>query len=171
MANVPYISTDTVTKIYNQGRPDETVALNEVSLAIERGRITVLKGPSGSGKTSLLSVIGCMSRPTSGRVLVDNRDVVKLPERFLTDLRRRKFGFIFQQFHLIRNITVLENILLPLYPWEMKPGAMKERSLAVLNRFELTGKQHMKVKPSANVNWTYWHCWRKVNPTRKLPVS
>lgn len=146
MKDVPYLRIDRVTKVYNPGRPDETTALHEVTLDIGRGQVTVLKGPSGSGKTSLLSVLGCMSRPTSGKVFVDTRDVVKLPERFLTDLRRRKFGFIFQQFHLIRNITVLENILLPLYPWDMKPRAMNERSLAVMNLFGLAGKKNMKVK-------------------------
>ena len=83
--------------------------------------MVALKGPSGSGKTTLLSLLGCMSRPTSGRVVVGGRDVAKLPERFLTAVRRQTFGFIFQQFNLMRDIGVLENVLLPLYPEEM-PG-------------------------------------------------
>jgi len=84
LQSAPFISIEKVKKTYNPGRPDAMTALHEVSLDIERGRVTVLKGPSGSGKTSLLSVLGCMSRPTAGRVMVDGRDVVKLPERFLT---------------------------------------------------------------------------------------
>jgi putative ABC transport system ATP-binding protein len=138
--------TEKVQKVYNFGKPDEMTALHDVSLEIDRGKVTVLKGPSGSGKTSLLSALGCMSRPTAGRIIIDGKDMVKLPEKFLTDIRRKTFGFIFQQFHLIRNVTVLENILLPLYPLKMKLSEMKERSLAVMNQFSIAEKQNMKVK-------------------------
>ena len=117
-------------------------ALHDVSLEIDRGGITVIKGPSGSGKTSLLSVIGCMSRPTEGSVLIERKDVVKLPERFLTELRRSMFGFIFQQFHLIRNLSVIDNILLPLYPTDMMPADMQKRALAVKN---LSGGEQQRV--------------------------
>ncbi|MCB1350863.1 MAG: ATP-binding cassette domain-containing protein, partial [Maritimibacter sp.] len=65
------ISLDKVTKLYNEGRPNEVAALRGVSLEIARDAVTVLKGPSGSGKTTLLSIVGCMARPTSGRVLLD----------------------------------------------------------------------------------------------------
>jgi putative ABC transport system ATP-binding protein len=138
--------TEKVQKVYNFGKPDEMTALHDVSLEIDRGKVTVLKGPSGSGKTSLLSALGCMSRPTAGRIIIDGKDMVKLPEKFLTDIRRKTFGFIFQQFHLIRNVTVLENILLPLYPLKMKLSEMKERSLALMNQFSIAEKQNMKVK-------------------------
>lgn len=141
-----HIRTELVRKVYNAGRPDETIALHDVSVAINRGGVTVVKGPSGSGKTSLLSAIGCMSRPTAGRILVDGKDVVKLPERFLTDLRRKKFGFIFQQYHLIRNLSVMENILLPLYPTDMSPAEMKRRALAVMDRLAMSGKKNLEVK-------------------------
>jgi putative ABC transport system ATP-binding protein len=141
-----YIRTQSVKKVYNLGKPDEMTALHDVSVQIDRGRMTVLKGPSGSGKTSLLSAIGCMSRPTEGRILIDGKDVVKLPERFLADMRRKKFGFIFQQFHLIRNLSVHENILLPLYPTDMMPAEMKKRALAIMNKFSITGKENLKVK-------------------------
>ncbi|MEN8232411.1 MAG: ABC transporter ATP-binding protein [Thermodesulfobacteriota bacterium] len=141
-----YIRTQGVKKVYNPGKPDEMTALHDVSVQIDRGRMTVLKGPSGSGKTSLLSAIGCMSRPTEGRILIDGKDVVKLPERFLADMRRKKFGFIFQQFHLIRNLSVHDNILLPLYPTDMMPAEMKKRSLAIMNKFSIAGKENLKVK-------------------------
>ncbi len=141
-----YIKTQGVKKVYNPGKPDEMTALHDVSVQIDRGRMTVLKGPSGSGKTSLLSAIGCMSRPTEGRILIDGKDVVKLPERFLADMRRKKFGFIFQQFHLIRNLSVHDNILLPLYPTDMMPAEMKKRALAIMNKFSIAGKVNLKVK-------------------------
>jgi putative ABC transport system ATP-binding protein len=146
MSDKAYIRTHNLEKVYNSGKPDEMIALHDISVEIDKGVITVIKGPSGSGKTSLLSAIGCMSRPTSGKVLIDNKDVVKLPERFLTDLRRRKFGFIFQQFHLIRNLSVLDNILLPLYPTEVMPAEMKERARDILHRFSLSAKEKLKVK-------------------------
>jgi putative ABC transport system ATP-binding protein len=141
-----FIRTEKVRKVYNPGKPDEMVALHDVSLEIDRGKVTVLKGPSGSGKTSMLSAIGCMARPTAGRIVIEGKDVVKLPERFLTDLRRKKFGFIFQQFHLIRNVSVLENILLPLYPLNIMPSDMKKRALAIMNRFGIAGKKNLQVK-------------------------
>ena len=146
MEEKAFISTQNIRKVYNPGKADEIVALHDISVDIAGGGMTVLKGPSGSGKTSLLSAIACMSRPTAGKILIEGKDVVKLPERFLTDMRRRTFGFIFQQFHLIRNLSVLENILLPLYPTDMMPSAMKERSLAIMKRFSLAGKENLKVK-------------------------
>jgi putative ABC transport system ATP-binding protein len=141
-----YIMTRNVERIYNQGRPDEMTALHDVSIEIDRGGMTVIKGPSGSGKTSLLSVIGCMSRPTAGAVLVAGKDVVKLSERFLTAIRRKTFGFIFQQFHLIRKLSVIENILLPLYPTDMLPAEMKRQAQAVMDKFSISGKEKAQVK-------------------------
>jgi putative ABC transport system ATP-binding protein len=78
--------------------------------------------------------------------MVDGRDVAKLPERFLTQIRREKFGFIFQQFHLLRNVTVFENILLPLYPLDMKVSEMKERVQILLEKFGLAEKNSLTVK-------------------------
>lgn len=141
-----FIRTEKATKVYNPGMPDEHAALRSVSVEFEQGEAVVLKGPSGSGKTTLLSLVGCMSRPTSGRVMLEGRDVAKLPERFLTEVRRRTFGFIFQQFHLIGNVSVMENVLLPLYPQTMRTTEMKERALVVLRRFRMEEKAHLKVK-------------------------
>lgn len=141
-----YIRTQNVKKVYNSGKPDEMTALYDISVKIEKGRMTVIKGPSGSGKTSLLSAIGCMSRPTEGKIIIDGKDVVKLPEKFLAEMRRNKFGFIFQQFHLIRNLSVHENILLPLYPTDMMPAEMKRISLSIMDKLSIAGKENLKVK-------------------------
>ena len=140
-----FIWTENVTKIYNPRKPDEIRALEDASLNIEKGEVIVLKGPSGSGKTTLLSLIGCMGRPTSGRIVVDGKDVAKLPERFLTLIRRKTFGFIFQQFNLIRNVSVLENVLLPLYPVEMSFVDMRSRGEKILEDLGLRDKVQMKV--------------------------
>lgn len=140
------IKAENVTRIYNVGRRDEMTALHAVSFAIRQGAVAVLKGPSGSGKTSLLSLIGCMGRPTEGKVVVDGKDIVKLPERFLTGIRRKKFGFIFQQFHLIKELTVLENVLLPLYPTPVSGKEMQERARRILEKLRVADKRRLKVK-------------------------
>ena len=134
-----------VTKVYNARRPDEVRAVDGISLDVVRGEVVVLKGPSGSGKTTLLSIIGCMTRPTSGRVEVDGRDVARLPERFLAAIRRRTFGFIFQQYNLIRDLPLQENILLPLYPLAMSGREMERRAGHVLQLLDLTRRRHLKV--------------------------
>jgi putative ABC transport system ATP-binding protein len=105
-----------VRKVFHAGRPAPLVAVDGVTLSIDAGALTVLRGPSGSGKTTLLSLVGCMARPSSGRIFVRGREVTSLPERFLTAVRRRTFGFVFQQFHLVRGLSALENVMLPAYP-------------------------------------------------------
>jgi len=122
-----FIATDGVSKTYNPRRADQVRAVDAVTMHVDRGEVLVLEGPSGSGKTSLLSLIGCMSRPTAGRIVVDGRDVAKLAESELTLERRQRFGFIFQQFHLIADLPVIENVLVPLYPTEMSLRWMAAR--------------------------------------------
>lgn len=110
------IEFSAVSKIFHSGQPNECRALLDVNLRLERGGITVFTGPSGSGKTTLLTLTGALARPSCGRITLDGRLVSNLPERFLTAVRRHTFGFVFQQCHLIRGLTVLENVLLPSYP-------------------------------------------------------
>jgi putative ABC transport system ATP-binding protein len=126
-----------VRKVYNEGRPDELTAVAGVSVAIEPGRVTVLKGPSGSGKTTLLALLGCMARPTSGRIFLEGREVTSLPERFLTELRRSTFGFVFQQLHLLRGISTLENVMLPAYPTGEPRPALARRALEVMDLLQI----------------------------------
>jgi len=135
-----------IRKVYNSGRPNEFVALHGVSLAIEPQRTTTFKGPSGSGKTTLLSILGCMARPTSGRIMLGDREITSLPERFLTEIRRRTFGFIFQQHHLIKGITALENVMIPAYPFAERHSELRKRALSLLERFNLSSKAHAKIE-------------------------
>ena len=152
-----------VRKGFNLGKPNEFIAVDGVTLVMEANRITVLKGPSGSGKTTLLSLIGCMTRPTSGRISLQSHllggngflknggapeiEVTSLPERFLTEIRRRTFGFIFQQFNLVKGITVLENVMLPAYPLGKKHGVIRKRAGDLLDMFGLGNRAE------ANVEW------------------
>jgi putative ABC transport system ATP-binding protein len=135
-----------VRKVFNQGKPNEFVAINGISLDFNSQRVVVLRGPSGSGKTTLLSMIGCMTRPTSGRIKLMEREVTSLPERFLTEIRQRVFGFIFQQFNLIKGITLLENVMLPAYPSGERYSSLKQRAMSLLDLFNLSQKASSKVE-------------------------
>lgn len=139
------IKTEEISKYYNRYKPDEVKALEGVSLTISQGEALVLNGASGSGKTTLLSLIGCMARPTSGSVFIQDKEVSRLPERFLTNIRRQTFGFIFQQLNLIRDISVVENVLLPLYPSGTSITEMNRRAKEILTRLNILKKAHMKV--------------------------
>jgi putative ABC transport system ATP-binding protein len=121
-----------VHRTFHQGRPDEFEALKGVSLRIEAGQVTVLRGPSGSGKTSLLALLGAMARPTAGRIFLGDRELTSLPERFLTEVRRRTFGFVFQQFHLVRGLPARENVMLPAYPLGGDRASLERRADALL---------------------------------------
>jgi len=129
-----------VRKDFNSGKPNEFRALCGINLSIAGNRITVLKGPSGSGKTTLLSLIGGMARPTSGRIMVGTREITSLPERFLTNIRRSTFGFIFQQFNLIGGITVLENVTIPAYPLGERHSSLEKRAMRLLQAFDVAPK-------------------------------
>ena len=134
------IELQEVTKLYNEGRPNEVAALGGVSLTIARDAVTVLTGPSGSGKTTLLSLVGLMARPTTGRVFLDGEMISGLPERFLTAERRTRFGFVFQRFNLIRGLTVMENVMLPAAPLGEAYGAVRARAQARLASLGLADK-------------------------------
>ncbi len=135
-----------IRKTFNIDKPSEYSAVRGVSLLIGANTVTVLKGPNGSGKTSLLSIIGCMSRPTSGRITLVDREITSLPERFLTDIRRKTFGFIFQNFNLIRGLTVLENVMLPAYPLAENYSDIKSKALNLLELFQILSKSSAKVE-------------------------
>lgn len=141
-----------ITKTFNAGRSNQFTAVDNVSLTVNPQQITVIKGPSGSGKTSLLTMVGCMARPTSGRIFlrgvaaalpfqqegVEAVEITSLPERFLNDIRRSTFGFIFQQFNLVKGITVLENVMLPAYPTGEARSDFRARALKLMEQFSIT---------------------------------
>jgi putative ABC transport system ATP-binding protein len=140
------IEVNDVTKTFNAGRQNEFTALRNITLDIPGHLVTVLKGPSGSGKTTLLSLIGCMARPTSGRIRLKDREITSLPERFLSEIRRRTYGFIFQNFNLIKGMTVLDNVMIPAYPTGRPHGEVKEAAMRGLERLKIESKAGQKVE-------------------------
>jgi len=136
-----------IRKVFNQGKSYELVAVDGVTVSLEAEKVTVLKGPSGSGKTTLLSLAGCMARPTSGRVFLGDRELTSLPERFLTEIRRTHFGFIFQQFNLVKGISALENVMLPAYPLGGPHSELKNHAQKLLELFGIGGRS------SSNAEW------------------
>lgn len=140
------IELSNIRKVFNMGKPNEFVAIRGVSLLIDFNKVTVFRGPSGSGKTTLLSLIGCMARPTSGRITLSGQEITSLPERFLTGIRQKTFGFIFQQFNLIKGITALENAMLPAYPLGEKESSIKKRAMNLLDLFNVSQKAYSKVE-------------------------
>ncbi len=135
-----------IRKVFNAGKANEFVAIDQVNLAIDSEMITVLKGPSGSGKTTMLSILGCMARPTAGRIMLREREITSLPERFLTGIRRATFGFIFQQLNLIKGISALENVMLPAYPDGEKRSLLQKRATDLLTLFNLAHKASAKIE-------------------------
>ncbi|MFI5295300.1 MAG: ABC transporter ATP-binding protein [Thermodesulfovibrionales bacterium] len=144
--NKTIIKTESLTKYYNKGKANEALAVNGVSIGVERGDFVVFKGPSGSGKTTILSLIGCMTRPTSGSITVEERDISHLPERFLTDIRRKTFGFIFQQFHLIQGMSVIENVMVPLYPTDIDMSTLGKKAEGILEGLGMSKRRDFPVQ-------------------------
>ena len=107
------IEANELSKVYGEGE-NRVVAMDQASLTIAPGDFLSIMGPSGSGKSTLLHLLSGLDRPTSGRLTYDGRDIYDLSDKALSAFRRRRIGFIFQQFHLLPVLTARENILMPL---------------------------------------------------------
>jgi putative ABC transport system ATP-binding protein len=118
-------------KVYLMGT-EEVQALAGVTITFERGSFWAIMGPSGSGKSTMMNILGCLDRLTSGRYLIDGRDVSTLNDDSLSELRLRYLGFVFQSFNLIPQLSVQRNIELPLYylGWDAGRSARRARELA-----------------------------------------
>lgn len=134
-----------VSKIYNQGKANETQALQHVTLTIKKGDMVAITGPSGSGKSTLLHIIAGIDAQTSGVYKYDGNDVRKMSDRGKCELRNKKIGIILQDFGLLGNDTVLRNICLP----EIIAGTYKKsfdkRVRVLLQQVGLEGLEHKKV--------------------------
>lgn len=124
------IKLENLTKIYNPKKRNNFTALRGVSLEISKGELTAIMGRSGSGKSTLLHIIGLLDDFTGGEYLFDGKPISGLSESAKTKLRAEKFGFVKQDFALIENYSVLDNVMLPLYP--IKARNKKERALKAI---------------------------------------
>lgn len=115
----------------------QTKALNEVSLEIKRGEFVAIMGPSGCGKSTLLNILGTLDSPTSGRYLFDGKEVDRMSESQLTSFRKGNIGFVFQSFNLIDELTVYENVELPLVYLKSKSAERKKKVMEVLERMSI----------------------------------
>jgi len=131
--------TRSLCKYYRTGSRGEVRALDNVSLEIERGSLTVVMGPSGSGKTTLLALLGALERPTRGQVLFEGEDLGGCSGMELARVRRR-LGFVFQDFALIPNLSAEENITYPLIPRGVAPVERRRRARELLARFGMDDK-------------------------------
>ena len=131
------IQTEKLTKKFRTSEV-ETIAVNNLDFEVEEGQFVAIMGPSGCGKTTLLNVLGLLDTPTSGKYILNGKDVTTLGERDRTYLRRGKIGFIFQSFNLIDELTVQENIELPLTYLKIKGDERKQRVLEIMRRMEIS---------------------------------
>jgi putative ABC transport system ATP-binding protein len=139
------IELKNVSKTFNRGKPNSYRALYGVSTRIDTGRVSLFTGPSGSGKTTLLALMGCMLHPSTGRIFIDDMEVTSLTQRHASEVRRRMFGFVFQEFNLIRGMSALENTMLPAYPTGCSRREITRRATGLLDRLG------MRERAGANV--------------------
>lgn len=126
------LSTEKLDKVYNlKGR--QVRALSDINLHIKKGDFVSIMGPSGSGKTTLLNVLGCLDRPTHGKVVLDDVDVTKVSEEGLCQIRKYKVGFVFQTFNLMPWLNALENVELPMEGTKKSGAERKKRAQDLLS--------------------------------------
>ncbi len=128
----PIITLKDVWKTYSMGEV-EVNALQGVSLEIHEGDFVAITGSSGSGKSTMMNLVGCLDLPTKGSIHLDSKDISKLPESELAQIRGKKIGFIFQQFNLIPNLSALENVMLPLEFQDISAEEARKRAAELLS--------------------------------------
>jgi len=136
MPTTTIVRLEDIYKIYGSGET-EVRALDGVNLTIEQGEFCSIMGASGSGKSTMMNIIGCLDKPTDGRYYLDNVDVSHLDDTALAHVRNRKLGFVFQQFHLLPQLSALENVMLPLVYANIKERDRRDLAVEALTRVGL----------------------------------
>jgi putative ABC transport system ATP-binding protein len=130
------IRLENIFKVYGSGET-EVRAIDDVNLTIEEGEYCSIMGPSGSGKSTAMNIIGCLDRPTSGHYYLDNVDVAQMNDTDLAHIRNKKLGFVFQQFHLLPQLSAIENVMLPMVYAGVKSSERRDRAAEALKRVGL----------------------------------
>lgn len=139
------IQAKNIKKVFGEGE-NELVVLNDIDLSIKQGEFVSIMGPSGCGKSTLLYLLGGLDAPTEGTVLIDGKDINKLKDKAKSKIRREDIGFVFQFYNLVANLTVEENILLPIVMAGKKVSDYKDQLDEILEMIGLANKK--KVTPS-----------------------
>ncbi|MFY4817768.1 ABC transporter ATP-binding protein [Aliarcobacter butzleri] len=143
------IKIKNLNKIFYENTNKEFYALKDINLNIKKSSCVVLKGVSGSGKSTLLSLIATLQKPTSGEIVVENESIGKLPDFHASNFRARKIGFIFQSFNLFNELSVKDNISLPLIPLGFSQKQIDEK---VINTLKLANILHKKDELVSNLS-------------------
>jgi putative ABC transport system ATP-binding protein len=131
-------SVRNLSKIYRKpGTNVEVHALRTITLDFEEGQYTAIMGASGSGKSTLMNVLGCLDQPTSGQYILGGQDISALPDDELSEIRSRRIGFVFQNFNLIQQLTVLENLEVPMFYLGIPPLERRRRALELAEKVGL----------------------------------
>ena len=138
-ANNTMLELSDIYKVYNMGAVD-VPALDGVSFTMRRGEFVSVVGQSGSGKSTLLHLLGCLDTPTSGKYALEGHDITRLPDRELSRIRNRHFGFVFQAYNLLADLTALENVEQPLLYAKVGPKERRERARALLDKVGLSDR-------------------------------
>ena len=134
------IKTKNISKVFGD-KKHETRVLEDISIDIEKGEFVSLMGASGSGKSTLLYLIGGLDKPTTGEVYINDQDINKLKDKKMSELRRKNIGFVFQFYNLVQNLSVEENIMLPVIMDGKKEKDYKDRLDKILKIIGLEGKR------------------------------
>src|ERR1043166_6574015 len=134
-------SVQNLSKIYQKpGTNVEVHALRQINLDLVEGQFTAIMGASGSGKSTLMNVLGCLDQPTSGQYILGGQDISALPDDELSEIRSRRIGFIFQNFNLIQQLTVLENLEVPMFYMGIAPIERRRRAIELAERVGLSDR-------------------------------
>jgi len=134
------LETEKLDKVYKLGGR-QVRALSDVNLQVKKGDFISIMGPSGSGKTTLLNMLGCLDKPTYGKVILDGADVTKVPERRLYKIRRHKVGFVFQTFNLLPYLNAIENVELPMESTKKSGDEKRKRARELLQMVGLSERE------------------------------
>ncbi len=137
------IHLEDIRKSYYLGK-NELQVLKGISLDIFKNEYVALMGPSGSGKSTLMNLLGCLDTPSGGRYILNGKDVSRMPDNDLAEVRNKEIGFVFQQFNLLPRLTAAENVALPLVYSGVSKKERIERAMEVLTRVKLDDRSHHK---------------------------
>lgn len=140
------IEIKNLSKIYDKGKPNELKALDVINLKVEKGEFLAIMGVSGSGKSTLMNIIGCLDRPTSGQYFLEGEEIDKKSSAELVRIRRKKIGFVFQDFNLLPRLSALSNVELPLIYNGVRPRMRHKKAMQTLTEVGL--EKRVKHKPS-----------------------